>query len=55
MIFLVFKVFCSYIHQVDYEQCKEECEYFRHKTSELEHLLNDERKLKQEAEQKSQV
>jgi len=40
---------------VDYEQRQEECEYYRHKTSELEEQLDQQTKLKQEAEEQKQV
>lgn len=41
--------------QVDYDQVQDECEYYRHKNSELEHNLEAEKKMKLEAEEQKQV
>ena len=40
---------------MDFEQQEEECEYFRHKTTELEEQLQKQTKLKEEAEEQKQV
>uniref|UniRef100_A0A7M5WTB1 Kinesin motor domain-containing protein n=1 Tax=Clytia hemisphaerica TaxID=252671 RepID=A0A7M5WTB1_9CNID len=41
--------------QVDYDQVQDECEYYRHKNSELEHNLEAEKKMKLEAEEQKQI
>ena len=40
---------------MDHEQCQDECEYYRHKTTELEQNLEQEKKLRQETDAQKQV
>ena len=53
--FIFYLFFVLLFIQVDFEQQQEECEYYRHKKTELEEQLQKQTKLKEEAEEQKQV